>query len=80
MSICKKDCAFCTAACCLLLRLATSKLASADASAITIACLLLKLARFIVLTARLFSNAIFCSAVKFILAMSPTRAEFLTRA
>ena len=78
ISICIKDWAFCTAACCLLFKLDISKLANADASAITIACLLPKLFKFIVFAARLFSNAIFCSAVKFILAISPILEAFCT--
>ena len=79
ISICIKDWAFCTAACCLLFKLDKSRLAKADASAITIACLLPKLVKFIVFAALLFSNAMFCSAVKFMLAISPILAAFCTR-
>ena len=53
---------------------------NAAASAIIIACPLDRLDNSIVLAARESSKAICCSAVKFILAMSPIRAELATRA
>ena len=52
--------------------------AKADASANTIACLLDKLFKLTVFALREFSNATCCSAVKFMLAISPIREAFCT--